>query len=76
MIDSSCKIADLMILTPDIYEDERGRFHRSYCEKELAELGITFQVKQGNLSDNFIEALREELLSYGANTTLSSLSLH
>ena len=52
MICLRCKIPDLMVLTPDIHQDDRGRFHRSYCEKELTEIGITFQVKQGNLSDN------------------------
>ena len=46
------KIPGLLVSIPEIHQDKRGRFHRSYCEKELAELGITFQVKQGNLSDN------------------------
>ena len=44
-------IPGLLVTIPEIHQDERGRFHRSFCENELAKSGIT-QVKQGNLSDN------------------------
>jgi len=46
------KIPGLLVSFPEIHQDERGRFHRSFCENELAKSGISFQVKQGNLSDN------------------------
>ena len=46
------KIPGLLVSIPEIHQDERGRFHRSFCENELAKSGITFQVKQGNFSDN------------------------
>ena len=46
------KIPGLLVSIPEIHQDERGRFHRSFCENELAKSGIHFQVKQGNLSDN------------------------
>lgn len=32
--------------------DERGLFRRHYCEKELVDNGINFNVKQGNISEN------------------------
>ena len=48
----TCKISGLIIIIPEIHQDERGRFHRSYCENELSKVGIEFQVKQGNMSDN------------------------
>jgi len=54
-----CKISGLINLIPDLFKDERGRFHRSYCENQLSELGINFRVKQGNISDNLhIHTLR------------------
>ena len=32
--------------------DDRGAFRRHFCQKELAENGILFSVKQGNISEN------------------------
>jgi dTDP-4-dehydrorhamnose 3,5-epimerase len=47
------KIDGLFLINPNPYEDERGVFHRSYCEEELRSIGIDFSVKQGNISENF-----------------------
>ena len=47
------KIQGLYLIEPSLHEDNRGIFHRSYCEDELAEEGIKFRAKQGNISDNF-----------------------
>lgn len=33
-------------------EDDRGFFARSFCEKELAEVGVAFRAAQGNISYN------------------------
>ena len=47
------KIQGLYLIEPSLHEDNRGIFHRSYCEDELAEEGIKFRAKQGNIPDNF-----------------------
>ena len=40
-------------IIPELHKDERGVFRRSFCQKELAQYGINFEVKQGNLSVNY-----------------------
>lgn len=46
-------IPDLFLITPDLHEDERGVFRRSFCKGEFAKHGINFNVEQGNISENF-----------------------
>ena len=46
-------IPGLFLITPDLHQDERGVFRRSFCETEFAKHGIEFGVKQGNISHNF-----------------------
>jgi len=53
MIVEKFSIEGLGVIVPDPHVDERGSFHRSFCERELLEHGIDFKVKQGNLSRNF-----------------------
>ena len=45
-------IPGLIKIVPELHKDERGVFHRSFCQKELSQLGINFEVKQGNISEN------------------------
>lgn len=45
-------ISGLYTIIPVIHQDERGGFHRSFCEEELTKHGINFEVKQGNISVN------------------------
>ena len=47
------KIDGLYLIIPSLHQDERGVFRRSFCEDEFASHGITFNVKQGNISENF-----------------------
>jgi len=47
------KIHGLYLIKPSSHQDNRGIFHRSYCEDELIKEGINFRVKQGNISENF-----------------------
>jgi len=47
------KIQDLYLIKSSPHEDERGIFHRSFCENDLSNIGINFSVKQGNISENF-----------------------
>ncbi len=43
-------IKDVLIIEPDIFEDERGWFTESYNKKKLAELGISANFVQDNHS--------------------------
>ena len=47
------KIRDLRLIIPDLHEDNRGIFRRSFCESEFLSEVISFKVKQGNISQNF-----------------------
>ena len=49
------KINGLYTIRPDLHKDVRGVFCRSFCENELAQHGIPFKVKQGNISENFMK---------------------
>jgi len=44
------KIKDLYIIEPEPKIDERGDFRRIFCQKELADLGIDFDIRQVNQS--------------------------
>ena len=46
------KIADLYWLESPAFTDERGTFFRAFCADELAKSGLTFDVKQTNVSIN------------------------
>ena len=46
-------ISDLCLVEPSLHEDERGVFRRSFCKEEFERNGIKFDVKQGNISENF-----------------------
>ena len=46
-------IPGVLKIVPELHIDERGVFRRSFCQKELAQNGINFEVKQGNISENF-----------------------
>lgn len=47
------KIKGLYLIKPSPHADDRGIFHRSFCENEFAKVGLNFNVKQGNISENF-----------------------
>lgn len=49
-------IQGVSIIDTDWQRDERGGLLRSYCERELSQAGIVFQVKQTNLSRNLKKA--------------------
>ncbi|MCW8899147.1 MAG: dTDP-4-dehydrorhamnose 3,5-epimerase family protein [Gammaproteobacteria bacterium] len=46
-------IPDLSLIIPDLHQDERGVFRRSFCKQEFKDNGINFDVMQGNISENF-----------------------
>jgi dTDP-4-dehydrorhamnose 3,5-epimerase len=49
----SQKIQGVYLIKPELHEDKRGVFRRSFCQKELEASGVNFNVRQGNISENF-----------------------
>jgi dTDP-4-dehydrorhamnose 3,5-epimerase len=47
------KIKGVYLIKPVLHKDERGVFRRSFCQDELSSIGIKFNVKQGNISENY-----------------------
>jgi dTDP-4-dehydrorhamnose 3,5-epimerase len=45
-------IEGLVLILPEVFEDNRGAFRRNFCFKELKENGIELSVSQGNISEN------------------------
>lgn len=45
-------ISGLILIYPDVFEDNRGAFRRTYCAEEMKAHGIEFSVCQGNVSEN------------------------
>tara|TARA_Y100000589_G_C27197023_1_gene647323 strand:+ start:4486 stop:5028 length:543 start_codon:yes stop_codon:yes gene_type:complete len=40
------------LISPDIFSDSRGKFHRSFCKDEYRKNGIDNSFEQGNISEN------------------------
>ena len=51
-------IADLVVLEPNVYGDQRGHFFESYNEKVLAEKGIRIKFVQDNQSSSLYGVIR------------------
>ena len=47
------KVNDHLLIIPDLHDDERGVFRRSFCKEVLKKNGINFNVVQGNISENY-----------------------
>jgi dTDP-4-dehydrorhamnose 3,5-epimerase len=45
-------IEGVLLIKPDIFEDERGTFRRNFCAEEMKKNGVHFTVCQGNISEN------------------------
>ena len=53
------KIDGLFLILPNLHDDERGVFRRSFCKEEFEKSGVKFDALQGNISENFnIHTLR------------------
>ncbi|GAC1504641.1 MAG: dTDP-4-dehydrorhamnose 3,5-epimerase [Vulcanimicrobiaceae bacterium] len=50
--------AEVRILTPELFEDERGYFKESYSQRTLRDLGIDVEFVQDNLSFSLCNVLR------------------
>jgi dTDP-4-dehydrorhamnose 3,5-epimerase len=47
---SKCEVADAWVIDPAPHVDARGRFMRSWCEREFADHAINFRPVQGNMA--------------------------
>ncbi|MFC4273503.1 dTDP-4-dehydrorhamnose 3,5-epimerase [Sneathiella chungangensis] len=52
MIFTETEIAGVFLIEPEVIEDERGHFARSFCTREFADHGIDFLPVQSNISAN------------------------
>ena len=46
------KIEGVFLIEGSYFEDVRGTFYRQFCKREFKKVGITFDVKQTNISIN------------------------
>src|SRR3989338_4484815 len=46
------KIADVFLIEPEPFIDRRGLFRRQFCQRELFDHGIRFDVRQCSISEN------------------------
>jgi dTDP-4-dehydrorhamnose 3,5-epimerase len=71
------KIADVYLIEPTPFIDERGVFRRHFCDAEFSQQGIVTDVKQCNVSENrFAYTLRGfhyQTEPHGEGKTLSCL---
>lgn len=52
MIFTETEIAGVFLIEPEVIEDERGHFARSFCAREFSDHGIDFLPVQSNISAN------------------------
>jgi dTDP-4-dehydrorhamnose 3,5-epimerase len=50
MIFRELKIKDLLVIEPEPFKDERGKFYRIFCKNELKQVGISKEIVQINQS--------------------------
>lgn len=53
MIFRKTKIKGLYVIEPELKEDERGYFARTFCKEEFAKMGCDFEIAQTNRSMTF-----------------------
>ena len=49
---SKLSLKDAWQIEPNLFEDSRGTFRRSFCQKKYEEYGIDSDMSQGNISEN------------------------
>jgi len=45
-----CRVHDARVIEPSPHRDERGRFMRAWCDREFADHGIVFVLRQANMA--------------------------
>jgi dTDP-4-dehydrorhamnose 3,5-epimerase len=66
------------LIEPDVFEDGRGVFRRSFCAREFAEHGLASTAVQGNISENpregTLRGFHFQLRPFGEAKTLSCVT--
>jgi dTDP-4-dehydrorhamnose 3,5-epimerase len=74
----SQSIPDLFLIIPDLHQDERGVFRRSFCEAEFEEQGIKFRALQGNITQNFkkhtLRGFHYQIFPYSESKVISCVT--
>ena len=52
MIIKKQKLDGVYLIESEPFEDKRGRFSRHFCKEEFNKAGISFEIKQTNISEN------------------------
>ena len=77
MIFKKTLIEDLIIIEPEMYEDDRGVFRRHFCKEEFSKNSIDSNVLQSNISENFkkhtLRGFHYQIDDYAEGKTLSCL---
>ena len=66
------------LISPDIFSDSRGKFHRSFCKNEFKENGIDNSFEQGNISENpqkgTLRGFHYQIQPYQESKTISCIT--
>ena len=77
MIFEELDLHGVFLITPEPFADNRGMFRRHFCAKEFAAHGITTDVNQCNVSENYkngtLRGLHYQLPPHGEGKTLSCI---
>jgi dTDP-4-dehydrorhamnose 3,5-epimerase len=69
------KVAGAFVIRPELFEDDRGYFARTFCVRELAEHGLDATVVQGSISHNrrrgTLRGLHYQAAPHGENKIVS-----
>ena len=77
MIFHAQKITGVYTIEPQPYADERGLLRRHFCQREFARQGLTFDIRQSNISENrkrhTLRGFHYQLPPYGEDKVLSCI---
>ena len=66
------------LISPTIFSDSRGKFHRSFCKNEFKENGLDYSFEQGNISQNpqkgTLRGFHYQIKPYQESKTISCIT--
>ena len=75
---SELAIKNAYLITPNIHIDNRGKFNRSFCQKEFSKNGLENDIAQGNVSENpykyTLRGFHYQLKPYEESKTISCMT--
>ena len=74
---SKLSLKDKWQIEPNLFEDSRGTFRRSFCQEKYKEYGIDSDMSQGNISENIykgtLRGFHYQIKPFSEGKTLSCL---